>query len=400
MTTKEEIRNEFPALKKIHNGQPVIFADNASTTLKPARVIKAVSYFYTDLSSNVHRGVNALTQETETIFENTRHTIAEFINALPEEIIFVKNATEAINLAAHCANLRDQDEVICSITEHHSNLLPWFSRYQVRTIIAAEGTPKLEDYEKNLSRSTKLITVSHVSNITGIKYPIEEIINLARNNGLFSLIDASQSISHCPLDVKKLDCDFLVFSGHKIFGPSGVGVLYMKKEIQEKALPLQFGGGMVSEVWNLGYELTKGPRKFEAGTPNIEGVMGLGEAIRFVIDLGWENIQAISHSLSVRLYQSLLGNSKIKIFPGNCSSVPSVPIISFTIEGPPQAEIAKILSNRYGIMARFGAHCAEPYLRQFGVSGLTRISLQLYNTLEEVDYISRSIRTISEMELI
>jgi cysteine desulfurase/selenocysteine lyase len=241
----DHIKNEFPALLKKWNDLPVIFADNASTTLKPYSVIKAVTHFYTDLCSNVHRGTHGLSQEAERLFENTRIAIAEFINALPEEIVFVKNTTEAINLASHCSQIGQDDEILCSVSEHHSNFLPWLSRYKLKLVTPdAAGNINIEGYRQIINPKTKLISLGYISNVTGSELPVKDVVRLSRSQNILTLIDASQAISHIPIDVKELDCDFLAFSGHKIFGPSGVGVLFVKKSILDRTPPFFLGGSL------------------------------------------------------------------------------------------------------------------------------------------------------------
>ena len=389
------IRSQFPALKRVQNGSPIIFADNASTTLKPQTVIDSVNYFYTHLCSNVHRGENTLTQEANELFEKTRAQVADFINASPDEIIFVKNATEGINLASHLAGLTPESYVLNSIFEHHSNFLPWFQRAKVELVMPfKEGTFNLQAFRDRIHSRTKLLAVSHVSNVTGEVFPIDSVIPLAKKNNLLTLIDASQSISHFPVDVRSLDCDFLVFSGHKIFAPSGVGVLFVKKEILDRAAPWMVGGGMVDWVDPAGFAPSSGYAMFEAGTPNIEGVLGLGSAIAFVEEVGWRAIQAHNETLALHFWELLKNYSFVSIHRlGN--SCPIVPIFSITIKGLSGSELVTLLCNRYNIMARYGAHCAEPLMRYWKLPGTVRFSMQIYNSLEEVNFICNSLSQLS-----
>lgn len=388
------IRSQFPALNRSYQGKTVLFADNASTTLKPQSVIDAVNYFYTHLCSNVHRGENVLNQEASELYEKARLRVADFIHASPDEIIFVKNATEGINLAAHLADINQGTHVLSSVSEHHSNFLPWFKKGKVDLVFPyRDGNFDIGKLEEKINAKTRLLTLAHVSNVTGEKAPIDRVIALAKTRGLLSLIDASQSISHFPINVRELGCDFLVFSGHKIFGPSGVGILFAKKNIIENAHPWMVGGGMVDRVDEDSFAHRSGPEKFEAGTPNIEGVLGLGQAIAFVEEIGWEKIQDHNKKLILSFEDFLTGHSKIQVHRLGHGPL-EVPIFSVSVKGFSGSELNNILCNRFRIMARFGSHCAEPLMRYWNIKGTIRFSFQIYNTLEEVETVAESLSSI------
>ena len=390
----EKIRNEFPILKRQMGGKPIVFADNAATSLKPMCVINAVEYYYTHVCANVHRGVNVLSEEADKLYEDARKSIADLIHASAEEIIFVRNATEGINLAAHILNLTRDDEIICSLNNHHSNFLPWSARARVRHVVPdAKGRVTSSAFVSKINSKTRLIALGHVSNVTGIISPVSDVIREARNRGIPTLVDGAQSVPHIPVDVTKLGCDFLAFSGHKMLGPSGIGVLYARKELLEAGSPMLYGGGMVSNVSRNSLELESIPHKFEAGTPNIEGAIGMGAAARFLETIGMENVYQHGKQLSEALTSQLGSIKKLRIQPRNLSNE-RIPIVSFTVRGISADDVAAILCNRYNIMVRSGVHCAEPLVTYLGESSLVRISLYLYNTINEVDYIAKSLRTL------
>jgi len=389
------IREHFPALKRIQNGNPIVFADNASTTLKPRCVIDSVNYFYTHLCSNVHRGENTLTQETSELFEKARLRVADFIHASPDEIIFVKNATEGINLAGHLAGLTPDSHILNSIFEHHSNFLPWFQKAKVELVTPfRDGIFDIASFEQKIIRETKLVAISHVSNVTGERFPIDSLVHLAKKYKLLTLVDASQSISHFPINVRELDCDFLVFSGHKVFGPSGVGVLFGRKELLERASPWMLGGGMVDWVDQTGFGPQKGSSKFEAGTPNVEGVLGLGSALAFVDELGWKTIQEKNENLALHFWELLKKNTSVSLHRLG-TDLPTIPIFSITVKGLSGSELVTLLCNRYNIMARYGTHCAQPLMRFWKIPGSIRFSMQIYNSHEEASLIASGIHQIN-----
>jgi len=390
------IRDHFPALRRTQNGKPIIFADNASTTVKPQCVIDRVTYFYTHLCSNVHRGENTLTQETSELYEKARLRVADFLNASPDEIIFVKNASEGINLATHLAGLTPESHVLNSIFEHHSNFLPWFQRAKVELVNPfREGVFDPDTFQEKISSQTELLAISHVSNVTGELFPVASLVDLAKKRKLLTLVDASQSISHFPINVRSMGCDFLVFSGHKVFGPSGVGVLFARKAVLERATPWMVGGGMVDWVEESGFSPRSGPYKFEVGTPNIEGVLGLGSALAFIEEVGWSVIQENNNNLALHFWELLKKNSFISIHRLG-QDCPTIPIFSVSLKGLSGSEVVTLLCNRYNIMARYGAHCAEPLMRYWKLSGTVRFSMQVYNSIEEVNQIAAGINQIAQ----
>lgn len=378
-----QIRSQFPALSRQFNGKPVIFADNAATSLKPQCVIDAVVNYYTQNCSNVHRGINALAQEADDLYEESRNSIAELINASPAELIFVRNATEAINLAAHILALQKTDEVIFSATDHHSNFLPWFSKATPRIVTPdSQGRLTVNGFTSLMTPRTKLTAIGHVSNVTGLISPAADIIAEARKRNVATLVDGAQSVGHMPIDVRKLGCDFFAFSGHKMLGPSGIGVLFAKKERLAASPPMLFGGGMVAGATVDGFTPEVGAARFEAGTPSIEGALGMGAAAKFLMQVGMEEVRAHAGELAVALVRGLKGIKGITLYPHGESD--RIPIASFTVDGVSAGDAAAILCNRYNIMVRSGVHCAEPLLRHFGLTGLVRVSLHVYNTKEEV----------------
>ncbi len=395
MLDMEGIREQFPALERHYEGRRVIFADNAATSLKPFSVIKAVEYYYTDVCANVHRGVNVLAQEADALYEEARRSIADLIGAEPDELVFVRNATEGINLAAGLLDLREEDEVVCSLTEHHSNFLPWFVRAKVRLVEPDEqGRVTAEAVLERITPRTRLIALGHVSNVTGLITPVEEVIGEARARGILTLVDAAQSVAHMPIDVRELGCDFLAVSGHKMLGPSGIGVLYARSEHLERAAPLLYGGGMVARVTHQDFELEALPHRFEAGTPNIEGAIGMGAAARFLRGLGMDQVREHGRALADALAQQVRTVEGIRAYPRDGAGE-RVPVASFALASLSADDVAALLCNRYGVMVRSGVHCAEPLVRHFGETSLTRVSLGLYNTAEEVAYIGESLRALA-----
>jgi cysteine desulfurase/selenocysteine lyase len=395
--TLADIREHFPALARRSGGKQVVFADNASTSLKPRVVIDAVQHYYTDVCANVHRGVSLLAQEADALFEDARVAVADLINASADEIVFVRNTTEAINLAAHLVGLGQDDEIVCSVADHHSNLLPWRARAAVRTATVNEsGELPVDDMLGAIGPRTRLLALGHASNVTGVIAPIEAMIAEARRRGLLTLVDAAQSVAHMPIDVKALGCDFLAFSAHKMCGPSGIGVLYGRRELLEAGSPMLFGGGMVTRVTSQAVELERIPHRYEAGTPNIEGAIGLGAAARFLMAVGMDDVQEHGRRLAQALVEQVGGIPGLELRPA-LSSATRLPIVSFTARGMSADDLAGMLSNRYAIMVRSGMHCAEPLVRHFGDRAQVRVSLALYNTLDEVAYIGEALRAVCRL---
>ncbi len=391
-----EFRKDFPILQRRINGRSMIYMDSAATSLKPRQVIEAVVSFYEQHCASIHRGVHLLSQEASELYEGARYKIARFIGAMDREIIFVRNATEALNLVARCLPL--QGKVLTTLGEHHSNLLPWGDNEQViKAKLTDKGLWDMEDLEAKLAaNNVALVAVGHVSNGLGIINPVEEVGKLARACGAYFLVDGSQSVPHMPVNVKSLDCDFLAFSGHKMLGPSGVGVLYGRSELLEKMDPLLLGGDMISEVHADSYQLANIPWKFEAGTPNIEGAIGLGAAIDYLESVGMENIRAHEKQLVGLSLEGIKAIKNITLY-GTESAENRGGIITFKRAGLEAHALAKLLSNRYSILVRSGYHCAQPLFEAIGSGETCRASLYLYNTQEEVATLVEALATLSSL---
>ena len=396
-----DIRDDFPILKN----RNIAYLDSGATTQKPKQVIKAIEDFYENYNANVHRGAYSLSTEASAIYEDTRTKIANFINAKHrEEIIFSKNATESLNLIAYSYGLdklKKDDEIVISIMEHHSNLVPWQK-------VAKQTDAKLnymyindefeisdEEIENKITDKTKIVGITHVSNVLGTVNNIKKIIKYAHKKGAIVIVDASQSIPHMKIDVQDLDCDFLVFSGHKMLAPLGIGVLYGKKEILNDMTPFLMGGDMIEYVYEQNTTFAPLPNKFEAGTQNIEGVIGLGSAIDYINNFGYDNIQKIENDLLsyAREELSKLDFLTLYLTPNkeNHSSV-----ISFNINGVHPHDVASILDSE-GVCVRSGNHCAQPLLRSLGIDSTCRASFYFYNTKEDVDRLVKALNKAYDM---
>ena len=404
-----KIRGDFPILKRKINNHSLIYFDNAATSQKPQQVIEAIKNFYENHNANVHRAVYTLSQEASELYEKAHEEVANFINANGmEEIVFVRGTTEAINLVAYAwglRNLRKDDEVIVSLMEHHSNIVPWeilskINGFNVKYAeVNSDGTLNYEAFEDMISKKTKIVCVSHVSNFSGVINDVKRVARVAHEHGALTLIDGAQSVPHLPINVKDLDVDFLAFSGHKMLGPTGIGALYGKREILEEMEPFQGGGEMIREVsfntvtrrcsitWN---DL---PWKFEAGTPNVCGGVGLMEAVRYLRKLGMENVKAHECMLTEYAMQRMQECQKVKIYGPKDASV-KCGIIPFNVEGLSSHDVALFLDN-YGIMIRSGFHCAQPLHEIFKLKSSARVSFYIYNTREDVD---RFIEVLKEIE--
>lgn len=396
----EKIRSDFPTLNVKVHGKNLIYLDNAATTHKPFVVTNALDNFYKLHNSNVHRGVHHLSQIATNLYENSREKVKEFINARHfEEIIFTKGATESINLIAYSYGryfLNEGDEIIISHMEHHSNIVPWQllckeKKLKLKIIpIDDDGNLILEEYYKLLNEKTKIVSVVHISNTLGTINPIDKIIEEAKKYNAITIIDASQSIQHIPIDVQKLNCDFLVFSGHKIYGPTGTGILYGKKEILEEMPPYQSGGDMIKSVSFDRTIFNDLPYKFEAGTPNIAGFVGLSAAIDYIKNYGFDYISNYENQLLTYATEKLTSIENLKII-GNSSKKASV--ISFVINNIHPHDIGTLLDNE-GIAVRTGQHCTEPIMRRYNIPATTRVSFCFYNTIDEINVLYNKIINI------
>ena len=393
----EKVRKDFPILHQMVNGKPLIYLDNAATSQKPKNVIDAIETYYREYNSNIHRGVHTLSENATETYESSRLKIKNFINAnSTKEIVFVRGATEAINLVAQSLgrdSLNENDEIIITELEHHSNIVPWQLLSQqtgakLKFIpINNKGELIEEEYKKLLNKKTRIVAVGHISNALGTINPIETIITMAHEYDAKVLIDGAQAAPHTLIDVKKLDCDFYVFSGHKVFGPTGVGVLYGKEALLEEMPPYQGGGDMIKMVSMKETQYNDLPYKFEAGTPNIAGVIGLGAAIDYVNKIGLENISQYENELLDYANQQASEITGLK-FIGTARQKAS--ILSFTLDGIHPHDVGTIL-NSEGIAIRTGHHCAMPVMEYFKIPATSRASFTFYNTHEEIDALIKAI---------
>ena len=398
------IRQQFPALNRQVKGQPLVYFDNAATTQKPQVVIDALVDYYTNYNANVHRGIHTLAEEATAAFEASRDAARQFINASSrEEIIFTRGTTEGINLVAYTwgrKNIKAGDEIIITEMEHHSNIVPWQILCEekgatLKMIPQQDGTLLLDEYKKLLSSKTKLVSVVHVSNALGTVNPVEEIIQLAHQAGAIVMIDGAQSSVHLDIDVQALDCDFFAFSSHKVYGPTGIGVLYGKKQLLEAMPPFQGGGEMIKEVTLEKTTYADLPYKFEAGTPNIGDAVVLKAALEYVSKIGKEKIRNHENELLAYATEQLVQLPGVRII-GNAAN--KVSVVSFVIDKIHPQDIGILLDNR-GIAVRTGHHCAQPLMTCYGIPGTIRASFAMYNTKEEIDKLITGLQKALKMLL-
>lgn len=399
----EEIRKQFPILKQVINGKPLVYLDNAATTQKPQSVIDTITKYYNEQNANIHRGVHKLSQVATSEYENARLKIKYFINAASEkEIIFVRGATEGVNLVASTygrKNINEGDEIIISTMEHHSNIVPWQllceeKNAKLKVIpINDAGELLIDEFKKLVTEKTKFISVVHVSNSLGTVNPVKEIIDFAHEKNIPVLIDGAQAVHHMHVDVQALDCDFYVFSGHKIYGPTGSGAVYGKEKLLEEMPPYMGGGDMIASVTFEKTIFNELPYKFEAGTPHIAGGIGLGAAIDFVNSVGMDNI--IAHEKELLKYtDDRLTEIKDLTPIGTAKNKSSV--FSFVLEGIHPHDIGTILDFE-GIAIRTGHHCTQPVMKRFNIPATARASLAVYNTKEEIDILAKGIYKVIEV---
>ena len=399
----ERLRRDFPILGKTINGKPLVYLDNAATTQKPRVVIDAVSGYYESINANIHRGVHQLSVEATAAYERARGKVQRFIGAArPEEIIFTRSATESINLVAQAygrSTLRTGDEIIVSGMEHHSNIVPWqILCEQVGAVLRVvpfsdAGELCLDEYEKLLGPRTRFVAMVHVSNALGTINPVGRIIDLAHRRGIPVLLDGAQAAPHLPIDVGALDCDFFALSGHKMFGPTGVGVLYGKHDLLESMPPYQGGGDMILSVTFEKTIYNKLPHKFEAGTPDIAGVVGFGATIDYLNEIGMEQIADYEQGLLEYATQVVSAIPQVRLI-GTAREKASV--LSFVVEGIHPHDVGTILDQE-GIAIRTGHHCAQPVMEHYGVTATARASLSFYNTRAEIDTLAEGIRKAVEI---
>lgn len=398
----QSIRKDFPILHKKVNGKALVWLDNGATTQKPNEVIDSVSRYYSQYNSNIHRGAHTLANQATKAYEGAREKVREFIGAAqPEEIIFTRGTTEAINLVAETygdMEIHEGDEILVSMMEHHSNIVPWQKLQEekgavIKVIpINVDGEILLEEYEKLFTPRTKLVAIAHVSNVLGTVNPLKAMIEMAHRNGAHVLVDGAQSVPHMKVDVKDLDTDFYVFSGHKMYGPTGIGILYGKKALLEQMPPWQRGGGMINSVSFDHTTYHNLPYKFEAGTGNIADAIGLGAAIDYLNRIG---MQAITeHEKNLTLYAM----DRLSEIPGLHligTSPDKISVLSFIMEGITPEKVGQYL-NKEGIAVRAGHHCAQPVLNQYGLTSSVRASLGIYNMREEIDYLANELLKLAK----
>ncbi len=399
----EKYRKDFPVLKERVHGKPLVYFDNAATTQKPHFVIDTVHRYYSRENANIHRGIYYLSEQATDAYEVARAKVRKFINAVfPQEIVFVRGATEGINLVSQSygrAFVKEGDEIVISAMEHHSNIVPWQIlcgevRAKLRVIpINDQGELLLGDYERLLGPRTKIVAVAHVSNALGTVNPIKEIVRSAHARRVPVLVDGAQAAPHLPVDVQDLGCDFYVLSGHKMFGPTGIGVLYGRRDWLERMPPYQGGGDMISSVTFEKTTYNKIPYKFEAGTPHIAGVIGLGAAIDYLTKIGMERIAQYEDELLRYGTQALSAVPGLRLI-GTAQEKAS--ILSFVLEGIHAHDIGTIL-DRNGVAIRAGHHCAMPVMDRFGVPATARASLAFYNTREEIEGLVRALHQVLEV---
>ena len=397
------IRTDFPILEEKIYGKPLVYLDNGATAQRPSRVVEKMTEYYLHYNSNVHRGVHYLSNKCTDANEQARETIKEFINAkASEEVIFTRGTTESINLVAYSfgeAFIHEGDEIVVTEMEHHANIVPWQMLCERKKAVLKvvpftdNGELDLEVFRKLLNERVKLVGVAYVSNVLGTVNPVKEMIDEAHAVGVRVLIDGAQAIQHIPVNVQELNCDFFVFSGHKVYGPTGVGVLYGKRELLEIMPPWQGGGEMIKEVRFEKTTYNELPFKFEAGTPDFIGIIGLGEALEYVREIGLREIAGYEHELMEYAMKQVREIPGIILY-GDAEKKSSV--ISFGVEGIHHSDLGTLL-DKMGIAVRTGQLCAEPAMQHYGVTGMVRASIAMYNTKEEIDVFCEGVRKIEKL---
>ena len=394
----KSVRDQFPILSVPENEKRLIYLDNAATSFKPLSVLKAVDDYYRTDNANPHRGVYTLGVRSTDIHENARLTAARFVNAGPEEIIFTQNATEALNLVAYSYGmefLKEGDEILISVAEHHSNLVPWqrVAKHTGSRLVylypEPDGRITEEELDQKINPRTRLIAIAHVSNVLGTEAPVKSIVERARLQGAAVVLDCAQSVSHMPVDVKELDVDFAAFSGHKMYAPMGIGVLYGKKELLDKMPPFLSGGDMIANVHEQISTYAEVPRRFEAGTRNVGGEAGLAAAIEYMNSIGWETIRTHEQALMDQALKGLNALPYITVY-GSTNSCDRHGVISFNVDGVHPHDTATILDSE-GIAVRAGHHCAQPLMEYLRIGSCVRASIAIYNTEEDISVFLNSL---------
>lgn len=398
-----EIRKDFPILDKEINGSKLVYLDNAATTQRPSQVIESVKRFSGETNSNIHRGVHTLSYNATKLYEEAHQKTADFIGAESwHEIIFTRNATEAINLVAYgwgLHSLGEGDEIVVTITEHHSNIVPWQMLRDMKGItlkfidVYDDGRLKTDNLDNIITNRTKMVCINHISNVLGTINPVKEIIKAARKVGALVLVDGAQSVPHYPVNVRDIDCDFFAASGHKMLAPFGIGFLYGKRRLLEDMQPFNYGGDMIETVTKEKSTWNELPWKFEAGTPNVSGGVGLGAAIDYLAGIGMNEIAAYENELARYAAEKLGELPFIQIY--GPSSEHKIGVFSFNFDGVHPHDVAWILDEN-GIAVRSGHHCAQPLMNRLGIKNAVRASFYLYNTFEEIDKLTESLYKVKK----
>lgn len=399
----KKIKEDFPIFKRKINGKPLVYLDNAATTQKPIQVINAISDFYKRYNANVHRGVYTLAEEATAAYEESRKEVADFINAKSyEEIIFARNATEAINLVAYAwgrRNVQEGDVILVTEMEHHSNLVPWQMLAKEKKakleFLRIDDEGKLEEDLSKINKKVKILAITHASNVLGTINPVEKITKIAHEEGISVLVDGAQSVPHMQVDVKKIDCDFLAFSGHKMLGPMGIGVLYAKREILENMDPFLTGGEMIKNVDYYESTWNDLPWKYEAGTPNVEGAIGLAEAIRYLKKIGMDRIRRHEMKLIGYAIERLSEIKEMKIY-GPLDANSRGGVISFNLGEIHAHDVASILDQE-GVQIRAGHHCAKLVMKKYNVPAMARASFYIYNDEEDIERLYEALLVVKEV---
>ena len=394
-------REEIPLLARKVSGHPLVFLDNASTTPKPRTVIDAVVGYYENATANVHRGVHALGEEATTLFDDARREVASLIGAGPSEVVLVRGTTEAINFVANAMQLGDDDEVVFPASEHHANWIPWRVHGKpVPMPIDDDGVPRWETLESLITKKTRLVSIGHVSNVTGAIAPVEEVVAVAKRHGVPVLLDAAQSLSHLPIDVARLGVDFLAASSHKAFGPSGVGILWGRKEFLAKCPLYQVGGGMISlnnDVDVGGFVARDAPFKFEAGTPAIEATIGFGAAVRWMRKIGLDKIREHDLAMSRYLFDGLADIPGVRVLAHSLPLEKRIALATFVVDAPAmtQESVARALCDMFGVCVSAGYHCTHVLHARAHLPGTVRASPHVFNTTEDIDRLLEGVREIA-----
>ncbi len=398
------VRKDFPILERKVNGKKLAYLDNSATSQKPRQVIDAITNYYNDYNSNIHRAVHTLGTEATEVYEAARENFAKFINAKSKrEIIFVRNATEAANLVMYSwgrANLKKGDEIVASVMEHHSNIVPWQGLKESGVIVRfvdidENGKLKIDQLKKLVNKKTKLVAITHVSNVLGTINDVKMIAKIAHENNSLILVDGAQSVPHMKVDVQDIDCDFMIISGHKMMAPTGIGVLYVKEGILKEMQPFLLGGDMIKEVSLEGASWNDLPWKFEAGTPDIAGAIGLNAAVNYLMKIGMDTVR--EHEIEITEYalKKLSTIKGIKIY-GSKNAGERAGVISFNIANIHSHDVASIVDG-YGVAIRSGHNCAQPLMKRLGVSSVARASFYVYNTKEDVDRLIEALNRVKKV---